>query len=64
VLFASACAVVAAFLGDWRIAAGQQVPQRFHAWLFWAGVVAGSIWFVRVERGIAASTSRTRHVMR
>lgn len=64
VLLASACTIVAAFLADWRIAAGQQVPQRFHAWLFWAGVAAGTIWFVRVERGVAGSTARTRHVMR
>jgi hypothetical protein len=64
VLFASACTIVAAFLADWRLAAGQQVPERFHAWLFWAGVAVGTIWFVRVERGVGGSTLPTRHIMR
>ena len=63
VLFASACTIVAAFLADWRVAVGQQVAERFHASLFWAGVAVGTIWFVRVERGVSRSTLPTRHIM-
>jgi hypothetical protein len=56
ILFASAFTIVAAFLADWRIAVEQQVPQRFHAWLFWAGVALGVLWFVRTERGVTAGS--------
>ncbi len=55
VLFASAFMIVGSFLADWRVAIEQQVPQNFHWWLFWAGVVLGIVWFVRVERGVTTS---------
>jgi hypothetical protein len=50
ILIASAVAVIASFLVDWRFALASQVPQRFPQWLYWAAVVFGTAWFVRVER--------------
>jgi hypothetical protein len=39
------------------------VPERFPAWLFWAGVVLGTGWFVRVERraGERSDAVHNRH---
>jgi hypothetical protein len=34
-----------------------QVPQQFPIWLYWAGVLLGGLWFVRVE-GRAAIAAR------
>jgi len=49
-LLGSALIVVVAFLGEWKVVVNQQVPQSFPAGLFWAGVLLGTLWFVRVER--------------
>ena len=50
VLAASALLTVAAFLVESSAAIDHRVPERFPGWLFWAGVVLGTAWFVRVER--------------
>lgn len=50
VLFASAAMVLAAFLVEWKVVVDKQVPQSFPVWLFWGGVLGGTLWFVRVER--------------
>jgi hypothetical protein len=49
VLVASAFTTVAAFLLQSRAAMERQVPERFPSWIFWAGVVLGLAWFLRVE---------------
>jgi hypothetical protein len=54
VLLASVFLTIAAFLVEWRAAADHRVPERFPVWLFWAGVVLGMAWFVRVEQRAAA----------
>jgi hypothetical protein len=55
VLLMSATIVVASFMADWRVVVDQQVPDRFHVWLYSVGVVAGLAWFVLVERRVAAA---------
>jgi hypothetical protein len=52
---ASLCLTLAAFLAGWRAVADHRLPDRFPAWLFWAGVALGAGWFVRVEWRPAAS---------
>ena len=59
VLVASALLTIAAFLVESRAAIDHRVPERFPVWLFWAGIVLGTLWFLRVERG-AARKSDTR----
>jgi hypothetical protein len=54
VLAASVLLTIAAFLVESRAAIDHRVPERFPVWLFWAGVVLGAAWFVRVERRAAA----------
>jgi hypothetical protein len=49
ILSSAACAVVAAFLVEWRAAAEQRIPEAFPTWLFWAGVSLGTTWFIRRE---------------
>lgn len=53
ILVASVCLTIAAFLTEWRAVADQRVPEQFPAWLYWAGVVVGTMWFVRVEQRAA-----------
>ena len=59
VLAASALLTIAAFLVEWRAVADYRMPERFPVWLFCAGVVLGTAWFVRAERR-AATTEHTR----
>jgi hypothetical protein len=44
---------MAAFFVESGAAADHHVPERFPLWLFWAGVLLGVGWFVRVERHAA-----------
>ncbi len=53
VLVASALLTIAAFLVESRAAIDHRVPEQFPVWLFGAGVVLGTVWFLRVERGVA-----------
>jgi len=53
VLVASVLLTIAAFLVDSRAAIDYRAPEHFAAWLFGAGVVLGTVWFLRVERGVA-----------
>lgn len=65
ILLASALIVVAAFLAHWKVVIDQQVPQNFPAWLFWAGVLPGTLWFVRVERrGVGGSRAALPRAVR
>jgi len=50
ILVAAVCLTIAAFLTEWRAVADQRLPEPFPVWLYWAGVVVGTIWFARVER--------------
>ena len=50
VLAASAFLTIAAFLAESSAAVDHRTPERFASWLFWAGVVLGTVWFARVER--------------
>lgn len=50
IVFASALAIIASFLVDWRVVLDREIPPRFPLWLFWAGVLLGTSWFVGVER--------------
>lgn len=50
VILASAAAIVGACLVEWRVVFSREVPQQFPVWLYWAGVAAGTLWFVHVER--------------
>lgn len=47
---AAAGTIVAAFLVEWRVVFATEVPQHFPHWLYWAGVILGTAWFVRAER--------------
>jgi hypothetical protein len=50
ILLISATAVVASFLVPWDSATAQQyVPDAFRPWLYWAGLLAGAAWFIRVD---------------
>jgi hypothetical protein len=63
VLVASGLLTIAAFLVESRAAIDHRVPERFPVWLFGAGVVLGTVWFLRVERGVARkSDTRRRQV--
>jgi hypothetical protein len=53
VLVASVLLTIAAFLIESRAAIDHRVPEQFPVWLFGAGVVLGTVWFLRVERGVA-----------
>ena len=53
VLIASALLTIAAFLDESRSAIDHRMPEQFPVWLFVAGVVLGTVWFLRVERGVA-----------
>ena len=53
VLVASALVTIAAFLVESRAAIDHRVPEQFPVWLFGAGVVLGTVWFLQVERGVA-----------
>jgi hypothetical protein len=53
VLIASALLTIAAFLVESRAAIDHRMPEQFPMWLFVAGVVLGTVWFLRVERGVA-----------
>jgi hypothetical protein len=50
IVLASAGAIVAAFLVEWRVVFATDVPEYFPHWLYWAGVILGTAWFVRAER--------------
>ena len=54
VLVASVLLTITAFFVESRAAIDHRVPERFPVWLFWAGVVLGTAWFVRLERRAAA----------
>lgn len=56
VLVASALLTIAAFLVESRAAIDHRVPEQFPVWLFWAGVVLGTVWFLKVERGVAGKS--------
>ena len=51
---------IGAFLVESGAAIDRRVPDRFPGWLFWAGVLLGTAWFVRLERH-AAMLTRTRN---
>jgi hypothetical protein len=53
VLVASVLLTIAAFLVESRAAIDHRVPEQFPVWLFGTGVVLGTVWFLRVERGVA-----------
>jgi hypothetical protein len=53
VLVASVLLTIAAFLVESRAAIDHRAPEQFPVWLFGAGVVLGTVWFIRVERGVA-----------
>jgi hypothetical protein len=55
VLVTSVLLTLAAFLVETRAVIDHRVPERFPAWLFWAGVLLGSGWFLRVEGRAAAA---------
>lgn len=57
IVLTSALVIVASFLVEWRVVLDREVPQRFPLWLFWTGVVLGTLWFVHVERRSAAAAS-------
>ena len=50
---------IGAFLVESGAAIDRRVPDRFPGWLFWAGVLLGTAWFVRLERHAVMQT-RTR----
>ncbi len=50
VLAASVFLIIVAFLVESPAAIDQLEPEYFPAWLFWAGIVAGTAWFVLKER--------------
>lgn len=52
VLVVSVLLTIAAFLAESRAAVDHRVPEQFPVWLFWAGVVLGTAWFLRVERRV------------
>jgi hypothetical protein len=58
VLTASVLLTIASFLMEWRAAVQHSVPERFPSWLFWAGVVLGTAWFVWVERRATTESGR------
>ena len=60
VLAVAALLTVASFLMEWRAAADHHVPERFPAWLFLAGVVLGTVWFLQVERRVARTSESQR----
>jgi hypothetical protein len=60
VLAVAALLTVASFLMEWRTAADHRVPERFPAWLFWAGVVLGTSWFLPLERRVARKSETPR----
>ena len=66
VLAASAFLTIAAFLAESGAAIDHRVPVRFPLWLFWAGVVLGTGWFLNVELRVAGRRDRNggtgRHV--
>jgi len=53
VLVVSATLTIAAFLVESRAAIDHRMPEQFPVWLFVAGVVLGTVWFLRVEHGVA-----------
>ncbi|RPI56513.1 MAG: hypothetical protein EHM55_05125 [Acidobacteria bacterium] len=55
-LAVSVLMTIAAFLFGSRTVMDHRVPERFPAWLFWAGVVLGTAWFLRVEGRAARQT--------
>ena len=59
ILAASVVLTIAAFLTEWRAVADHRVPEQFPVWLYWAGVVVGTAWFVRVERRAAKRRAPT-----
>ena len=52
VLVASVLLTMATFLVESRAAIDHRVPEHFPVWLFGAGVVLGTAWFIRVERAV------------
>lgn len=49
VFTAAALLTIGAFLAEWRTAVEHREPESFPAWLFWAGVALGVVWFLRRE---------------
>ena len=50
ILLTSATAIVASFFVSWQAATAQQyAPDAFRPWLYWAGLLAGAAWFIRVD---------------
>jgi hypothetical protein len=60
ILAASALMTIAAFLVESQAAIDHQVPERFPLWLFSAGVIVGTAWFLRVEQGTAGDKDKPR----
>ena len=50
VLLVATLLTLASFLVESQAAVVHRVPERFAMWLYWAGVVLGTGWFVKVER--------------
>ena len=50
VLVAAVSLTLAAFLAGSNAVIDHRVPDRFPLWVFWAGVILGSVWFAKVER--------------
>jgi hypothetical protein len=57
ILVTSVLLTIAAFLIESRAAIDHRLPEQFPMWLFGAGVVLGTVWFLRVERGVARRTN-------
>jgi hypothetical protein len=53
ILLASGFLILAAFMANWKFVLDQRAPERFPLWQFWAGVLLGTSWFVRIERRAA-----------
>jgi hypothetical protein len=60
VLVTSACLTIVAFLVGSRAVIDHRMPDYFPVWLFWAGVVLGTVWFVGVERRAVRASDRGR----
>ena len=53
VLIVSALVTIVSFLVQSKAAIDHRVPEQFPVWVFVAGVVLGTVWFLRIERRVA-----------
>jgi hypothetical protein len=60
VLATSVALMLTAFLARSSAAVEHRAPERFPVWLFGTGVVLGTAWFLRLERGRARRVQRFR----